>query len=37
VRAAERALAGGRAVAAGSIYFTGPLRARLVEAGARSI
>jgi dihydrofolate synthase / folylpolyglutamate synthase len=27
----------GRAVAAGSIYFVGPLRARLIEAGATSI
>lgn len=37
LRAAERALSEGRGVAAGSIYFTGPLRARLLEAGARSI
>ncbi|MDH4064656.1 MAG: Mur ligase family protein [Acidobacteriota bacterium] len=36
-RAAAVALADGRAVAAGSIYFTGPLRARLIEAGAQSI
>jgi len=37
-RAASRALeGGGRAVAAGSIYFVGPLRARLVESGAFSI
>jgi len=37
-RAVARALAhGGRAVAAGSIYFVGPLRARLVESGAVSI
>lgn len=37
LRAAARAMADGRGVAAGSIYFTGPLRARLIEAGARSI
>ncbi|MGE3889526.1 MAG: folylpolyglutamate synthase/dihydrofolate synthase family protein [Vicinamibacterales bacterium] len=37
-RAVARALEqGGRAVAAGSIYFVGPLRARLVESGAVSI
>lgn len=36
--ALARALdAGGRAVAAGSIYFVGPLRARLVESGAAPI
>jgi dihydrofolate synthase/folylpolyglutamate synthase len=37
-RAVARALSGnGRAVAAGSIYFVGPLRARLLESGAVSI
>jgi len=37
-RAVARALAGhGRAVAAGSMYFVGPLRARLLESGAVSI
>lgn len=37
-RAVAHALEGcGRAVAAGSIYFVGPLRARLVESGAVSI
>lgn len=36
--AIARALdAGGRAAAAGSIYFVGPLRARLVESGAEPI
>jgi dihydrofolate synthase/folylpolyglutamate synthase len=33
-RPADRSLGGGRAVACGSIYMIGPLRARLIEAGA---
>jgi dihydrofolate synthase/folylpolyglutamate synthase len=37
-RAVSRALEGnGRAVAGGSMYFVGPLRARLIESGAVSI
>ncbi len=35
VQAVRLAAAGGRAAAAGSIYFIGPTRARLIEGGAR--
>lgn len=37
VHAMRLAAAGGRAAAAGSIYFVGPARARLIEAGAEPI
>ncbi|MEZ5287702.1 MAG: Mur ligase family protein [Vicinamibacterales bacterium] len=37
LRAVRCALAGGHAAAGGSMYFTGPLRARLIKAGAQSI